>query len=247
MDQDRMERIERDLEELQGVRAARLRADGDQIQEVHIVASAARGPKGIVRDVVTTLFACHEIRLNFKKVSVAVMGQGEIGAMSESAGAGDGHRMEFLSVNTLLQGTRVEAQVELSWAGGTLLGTRMGANTPEARLRLVAEATLEALQQATRDGCQWSLADVTTLRLGQTDAVAAKVLFLASRRRQEVAGCALVHTYMDEAVVFAVLQSINRAASPFLKPIWTEYEISPEAGAGRAKAAGTDGEAAGGS
>jgi hypothetical protein len=230
VDPERVERIEKDLEELQSVQSARIRVDGQQIQEVHIVASTSREAKGVVRDVVTALFAKHGIRLNFRKVSVALMG--------ETDADGEPHRVEFLSVNTLLQGTRVEAQVELSWPGGTLLGSRTGPNTPESRLRLIGEATIEALQQATREGCQWSLADVTSVRLGQSESVAAKVLLLEGRRRLDLSGCALVQSYADEAVVFAVLQATNRVASRLLKEVWQELEIAPEPGSQGQEGAG---------
>lgn len=238
MDPEQVERIERELEEIQGVQSARIRADGNQIQEVHIVASTSREAKGVVRDVVTALYAKHGIRLDFRKVSVALMDRGP--EMD-----GESHRVEFLSVNTLLQGTRVEAQVELSWPGGTLLGSRTGPNTPESRLRLIAEAAIEALQQATREGCQWSLADVTSVRLGQGESIAAKVLLLEGRRRLELSGCALVQVYSDEAVVFAVLQATNRVASRLLRQVWQEFDIAPEQPPAQREGKGSEEEAAG--
>ncbi|MBU1700086.1 MAG: hypothetical protein KJ970_09945 [Candidatus Eisenbacteria bacterium] len=228
MDPERLGRIERDLSELRAVRAVRLMADGEQIQEVHIIALPGRDVKGIVRDVVTTLFAWHGIRLNHRKISVAVMGQHDMKKVKESDAVevSTDQRLEYVSVNSLLQGSRVEAQVELSWGGGSLFGSQTGANTPESRLRLVGEAALDAVQQATREGHQWSLGDALKFRLGEGEAIAVKVLLLSGRRRSEMAGCALIGSYPDEAVVFAVLQATNRAGSQLLRPVWTEYDIT---------------------
>jgi hypothetical protein len=242
MDPEQLGRIERDLAGLRAVKAARLRVEGDEIQEVHIIALPGRDVKGIVRDCVTTLFAWHGIRLNHRKISVAVMGQPEMTKAKEAEPAENSaeQRLEYVSVNSLLQGARVEAQVELSWAGGTLIGSQTGANTPEARLRVVGEAALDAVQQATQEGHRWSLGDVIKFRLGEGEAIAVKVLLLSGRRRRELAGCALLGSYLDEAVVFAALQATNRAGAHLLRPVWTEYEISPEADLGNDVAAGRE-------
>jgi ABC-type transporter Mla MlaB component len=224
MEPERVERIERDLESLSGVRAARLRVDGDEIQEVHIVASPRRDAKAIVRDVVTTLFAWHGIRINYRKVSVAALGEEADRSLPESAGP----RFQFHSVNTMVGGTDVDVQVDLSLGEQRLLGTATGANTPEERLRLVGEATLEAVAKATEETCRWNLAGVARVDLGGHDAVAVKVLLLRQRSRLELAGCAVVVTYPEEATVFAVLQAINRIVTRHLKPSWKEYEIGPE-------------------
>ncbi|MBD3335643.1 MAG: hypothetical protein GF355_09020 [Candidatus Eisenbacteria bacterium] len=226
MDPERVERIEQDLEKLRAVRAARIRADGDQIQEVHVIALPGRDAKGIVRDIVTTLYAWHGLRLNFRKVSVAVIGNSDMKSEEDNKGSEDsGRRLEYVSVNSMLHGARVETQVELAWAGGTLMGSSTGLNTPEARLRLVGEATLEAVQQAMQEDSRWSLGDVVRLRLGESEAIAVKVLLLIGRRRQALAGCALVGNHVEEAVVFAVLQAVNRAVPRYMKPVWTEYSI----------------------
>ncbi len=48
--EERIREMEADLERITGVRSARMRIEGGEISEVHIVATSDRRPKWIARD-----------------------------------------------------------------------------------------------------------------------------------------------------------------------------------------------------
>jgi hypothetical protein len=141
--------------------------------------------------------------------------------------ASTGRRVRFVSANLLVAGLRTQAQVELTWRGATRLGSATGPSARENAERLVAAATLQALQPFLGEERSLAVQDVTRVRLGRRTVVVVAVKLLEQRAERMLTGsCTLVHD-LPQTVVFATLSAVNRILGglPVREPV--EYELRP--------------------
>ncbi len=229
MHRDQVESIEASLRQIAGVQTARLRAEGDEITEVHVVAQPNRRAKGVVRDVVTTLFARHGITVHHHKVSVATTA-GPPAEAAELVPAG--RRLLFRSVNIYREGNRNEGQVELQDGERVLTGTASGPAVRNSQEKLVARAALQAVSRLFGDGVALELAGARRTRVGTRTIVLVHLVLLRGRSETDLVGSALVGTDLLEGTVFAVLDALNRVLPMLAGEDRVEYEVedySPEA------------------
>jgi len=204
-----VEEIESLLEQLPGIQSARIVVnDWGAIEEVHILATAERNPKQVVRDVESSLAARWGINVDHKKVSVA-----QLTGTKESASP---VRLKILQVS-LAQDTgknQVEAKVLLGKAGDEDVrfeGVAEAANSvPQAR-RALAQATLSAVNQVIQADYSFLLEEVGVTDLGPRTIVLVTVALMTPRGNEEVLAGAVVNKGdPNGAVVKAVLDAINR-------------------------------------
>ncbi|MBM3286454.1 MAG: hypothetical protein FJY88_03745 [Candidatus Eisenbacteria bacterium] len=205
--EERVHRMEADLERLEGVRLARMRVADGEIIEIHIVADAARKPKGIARDVVTALFALHGIRVPHQRVSVA--------ATRPDSGEGCGSAAPGVVVS-LAQlasaGQTYHSIVELRRGGRT---TRAGADalaTRANRNRVVALAALRAAGDMAGGALPLHLEDVRILRLGRTPFALVHLVHLSGEEERPLVGCRAADTGLLEAIAGAVVDAVGAIA-----------------------------------
>lgn len=222
MQRDQVESIEASLRQIAGVQTARIRLEGDEITEVHVVAQPNRRAKGVVRDVVTTLFARHGITLHHHKVSVATTA-----SRAEEAGeaAAAGRRLLFRSVNIYREGNRNEGQVELQDGERVLTGTASGPAVRGSQEKLVARAALSAVSRLFGDGVVLELAGVQRTRVGSRTVVLVHLVLLRGRGETDLVGSALVGTDLLEGTVFSVLDALNRVLPTLAGEDRLEYEV----------------------
>ena len=225
---EQIEAIESSLRSVAGILSARIRAEGDEITEVHVVAAPHRRAKGVVRDVITTLFARHGITLHHHRVSVATTA-GQVGPETVEAPAA--RRLLFRSVNIYREGNRNDGQVELLDGDRVLTGTASGPAVRNSHERLVAAATLQAVCRLFGEGVALDLAGVRRTRLGDRSVILTHLVLLRGRLESHLVGSALVGTDSLEATVFAVLDALNRVLPVLAGEETVEYEVedmSPE-------------------
>lgn len=228
MHREQIESIERSLREIVGVQTARIRTDGNEITEVHIVVGPNRRAKGVVRDVLSTLFARHGISLHHHKVSVVAT----TGRPAETETLPPAKRLLFRSVNVYREGNHNEAQVELVDAERVLTGTAAGPAVRHSQEKLVARAALQAVSRLFGDGVALELAGLDRNRVGHRSVVLSHVVLLRSRSETHLTGSALVGTDSLEATVFSVLDALNRVLPTLAGDDTVEYEVEeypPEA------------------
>jgi hypothetical protein len=141
--------------------------------------------------------------------------------------AAAGRRVRFVSANLLVSGLRTQAQVELTWRGATRLGSATGPSARENAERLVAAATLQALQPFLGEERSLAVQDVTRVRMGRRAVVVVAVKLLEQRSERMLTGsCTLEHD-LPQTVVFATLSAVNRILGglPVREPV--EYELRP--------------------
>ena len=136
-------------------------------------------------------------------------------------------RVRFVSVNVYVSGPRVQAQVELRWKGVSRMGSSSGWASRDSAHRLVAAATLAALQEFLEESWAMSLQNVEFVRFGREEVAVAGLSLITHRHEKLLAGCCPVEQDAHQAVVLATLAAVNRVVGglPTREP--TEYVLRP--------------------
>jgi hypothetical protein len=119
-------------------------------------------------------------------------------------------RIRFVSVNVFVNGPRAQAQVELRWKGVVRLGNASGWSTRESAHRLVAQATVAAVQQFLAEDVALGVDDVHVVRLGRREVVVAALALVAHRHEKPLNGCCTLDQDPQQSVVLATLAALNR-------------------------------------
>jgi hypothetical protein len=224
---ERIRLMETDLERIKGVHSARIRAEGGEISEIHVVADAARRPKMIVRDVVTTLFARYGVRVPHQRVSVAGSAPDPVAEPRPTA-SGSETGVQIASVHLTCEGEDFRATVELRDGQRAARATADAIATRANQSRVVAEAALEALRKLTGTLPPTQIEEVRSVELGDLPVVLVRVVVLSSGREQQRVGCGVGVDRIDAAAV-AVLDAMR----PILPSSWApeeEIELEVEEG-----------------
>jgi len=216
--QDVAEKIENDLRTLNSVVSANivLSPDGLEIDEVHIVATSERQPKQVVRDVETLILSNHDIRVDHKKISIAQIGDIDlesIAVTSVSIEGPDGRqdRIRFVSAISNTYGLRWEINVELERAGIPSTAAANGAGSKQNKVRLVAQATAEALNNYLGDKQAVAIDEIQIVEGAVHKTAVVTLTHLTDRNEKVLVGSCLMEDDMPRAVVHATLDAINRA------------------------------------
>jgi hypothetical protein len=135
--------------------------------------------------------------------------------------------VRFVGANLYVAGLRTQAQVEIAWRGVTRLGSATGASARDDAGRLVAAATLQALQPFLGEERMLAVQDVARLRMGRRTVVVVAVKLLEQRSEKALTGsCTLEHD-LPQTVVFATLSAVNRILGGLAVREPVEYELRP--------------------
>lgn len=193
--------FEEKVKRLPGVEAARVVGNGSTITEVHVLTDTNKAAKQIVRDIQTLAQAAFGMALDRRVVSVVQLPDSDLA---------QGDRPVVIDVAEQLDGSRSNVAVSLAWHGDTLIGEVTGAAANTTRLRLVAEATLEALRQGLQTATAFAIASVDVPTLGNRQVAIAQVVIVSEGVERLMVGSALASGDVSRAVVRAVLDALNR-------------------------------------
>lgn len=203
---DRARELEAMIRRIKDVISVRVMFSGEGlIEEIHVLASGGRNAKQLVRDVESALMA-QGVSIDHKKISIAQLTPEE-----PPAAASDRVRIAGYSIG--LNGRTAEAKVRLDWQGTACEGAAQGPATAQGRLKVVAEATLRALQQRVRMPSSLFLEDCALVKLGGREAVAVSVVELEGDRELGLVGSCLLGQDDVECVIKATLDALNRRIS----------------------------------
>ncbi|MFL6180852.1 MAG: hypothetical protein ACJ73J_00945 [Actinomycetes bacterium] len=220
--------LEESIRQIPGVRAASVVTDAQaQPKEVHVLAAPGKPAKQIVRDVQSLAMAQYDIDLDHRIVSVVQIedeATDEEGAPSDLSEASEPPllpgeavmeeveaqaRPVITEIGVRSTGAEIEVEVRLQLDDDTFVGMERGAAAASARARLVASATISALDELL--GVPAAVESAAVVETG-THSVALVVLTLSVPRvgAQSVAGSAVVRGDESDAVARAVLAAVNR-------------------------------------
>jgi hypothetical protein len=219
---------------LPDVEDARILTEGDEIREIHVISGSRRPAKLIVKDVVGLMWARYDRRIDHRVVGVVrVQSRPDssprpvpVPAEPERA-AEDQSRIRFGSVNLYLDGARAQAQVELRWKGILRMGNASGWCSREGAQRLVAAATVAALQEFLEGDVALGVEEVEVLRMGGHEVVIVGLALLTHRQEKILTGCCTVGRDLPQAVVLATLSALNRVVGGLKTKEPIEYILRP--------------------
>jgi len=196
-----LQELEETLARLPSVRAVRIAADRDRVREVHVLAAPEKAAKQVVRDVQTLAMARFGIDIDRRVISVVQIGPDRIGP--------DDRRPVILGVHEAPEGARTTVSVSLRWHNEEYVGSATGPAAASARLRLVGEAALRAIESIIDDEAL-ALDAVGSPAIGMRTVIVTVVVSTGSRGEDVSVGSALSHGDDSEATVRAVLDALNR-------------------------------------
>jgi hypothetical protein len=187
------------------------RVSGDQlgeVAEIHVVVEESHNPKQIVRDIESALMSELGLRVDRRKISIALVREAEEPAT--------GHRLRFVSIDLSLDRAKTQARVALGRDDDLFAGVSRAAGPNVQQPRLVAEATLAAVEEYLRsitdNGVgRLELADVTDVTSpdGQR-AILVAVRVVRAAGEENLLGTALVRDDVWRATACATLDAVNR-------------------------------------
>ncbi|UCG50406.1 MAG: hypothetical protein JSW58_09330 [Candidatus Latescibacterota bacterium] len=237
---DVIDRAEALVSRIQGISSCRISTDETgEITEVHVVAGCQKSPKLVARDVETCLKAMAGIEVDHRKIGVVVFdSNGHEPAPSEDLDEAERgeevvefpveeypSRFEFQSVNLFISQESIQAEVELSRGGMDVFGSAKSTNMSISQLRIVAEATLKAVGELLDERVRLCLVEVQEVPLSEDIAILVKVDLLQNRERKSLAGCSLFSGNVNQTVVFATLDAVNRVLGKLRSRKSIEYRI----------------------
>ena len=219
--------LEESIRQIPGVRAVSVVTDAKaEPKEVHVLAAPGKPAKQIVRDVQSLAMAQFDIDLDHRIVSVvqiedesaAEPAAGELLDLGDTDVAAAEEVLEEIEaqarpviteIGVRSTDAEIEVEVRLSLDEDTFVGIERGAAAASARPRLVASATISALDELL--GVPAAVESAAVVDTG-THTVALVVLTLSIPRvgAQSVAGSAVVRGDETDAVARAVLAAVNR-------------------------------------
>lgn len=216
------DRIKQAIASLPDVQSCNVEFNPDgTISAIHIVSSTRRSPKQIVRDVESVMLADFGIKIDHRKVSVArVEDRGE--RRHERP-----QRARLVTITSTASGGKGSVEVALERAGVTVTGQASGVADGGGGIRLVAHATLRALEKMVGQDASFELLDVVRIRSGERRAVVVLASFVSSSQVRSLAGCVQFDEDERRATALAALDASNRIIEIASQPEQTEYEVTP--------------------
>jgi hypothetical protein len=208
--------LEDALRSLPGVQAVSIVTTGDAMPtEVHVLASPGKPAKQIVRDVQSLAMASFDLDIDHRIVSVVQIGDAQVAdqaiapddpELGEDAQAG---RPGIASVSMLTAQHEATASVSIGVGDDRYEGTARGSSALSGRSRLVAVATINALDELLGLPCEVESAQIVSA--GTHDAALVVLSLTVPRVGQQVlTGSAAVRADPTDAIARAVLAALNR-------------------------------------
>ncbi|HEX2850324.1 MAG TPA: hypothetical protein VHN98_07215 [Acidimicrobiales bacterium] len=224
------EQLERELCRIPEITAARVVAEADgRITEVHILSAPSKHAKQVVRDVQSVALATFGIDLDRRIVSVVQLDNpnggaavGAAGGSDDGAAAGDAAaglpaspadtlRINVEAVTAVRNGVRCTANVTLLRGDDAVSGSAEGLVAAGSVVRLVAQATLDALRAIEPAAGRADVETASLVRLGDRSVAVVTVVVVVPPYEEVLSGSAVVRSAGElDAVARAVLDATNR-------------------------------------
>ena len=120
-----------------------------------------------------------------------------------------------------------QAQVELRWKGVPRMGSATGWSTRDGAHKLIAAATVNAIQEYLSDDVALGVEDLSFVQIGRKQIVVAALTLLAHRQEKTLVGCCTVEQDAQQSVVLATLAALNRVIGGLKTREPVEYVLRP--------------------
>jgi hypothetical protein len=216
--------LEDSLRQIPGVKAASVVTGPDAVPtEVHVLASPGKAAKQVVRDVQSLALARYDIDIDHRIVSVVQIGDDPVvggtaapaadaDAAAEDTASEPAERPAIAAIMVRSGRGVTEASVTLAAGDRLFEGKAQGPTGQSHRSRIVAIATLEALDELLGQTCEVESASVVST--GSREVALTVLTLLVPRTGEQVlTGSAVVRGDEADAVARSVLAALNRQLS----------------------------------
>jgi hypothetical protein len=199
--------LEEGLTRLDSVDAARVVNQGDTITEIHIIAASDKPSKQVARDVQSLAMARFGLPIDHRVISVVQINPQKLDLATTA-------RAALRGVSESPNGSRTSIEVRLQHEDEEFTGSSTGPLVASARLRLIGEATIDAVERTFEGTPPIALDSIARTQVGNREVIVAIVITAGARGSEELTvGSAAVTGQGDEAAVKAVLNALNRKLS----------------------------------
>lgn len=189
------------ITKIDGVINVKLVTDESELKEVHILSSSVRAPKQIVRDIESALLAAFDYRIDRKVISIAQIQIEEYGEI---------RRVKIGGINFKTESSALECSVTLSHDGEEYSEVVTGVKTAANRRKIVAKATAKSVERILGQTYLFSIEDVSINDSREISFVTVLVNMVLGENEERMVGSAIVKHDVNEAIVKATLDALNR-------------------------------------
>ena len=196
--------LETTLAQVQGVYGARAVLDANHhLDEIHIVATNARKPKQIVRDIETLILVKHGLRVDYRKISLVQLASEDLLRLPLA-------RPEICDVVEENLGDQRRIRVRIQGAGKVVQGEASErADNPNLFFSAV-RATVQCIEKLVGRQIDVRIENVTTLRLDSREVALVILSCLIDNREETFVGASFVGSHQAESAARATLDALNR-------------------------------------
>lgn len=195
--------MEDNLQKIESVVSSKIVfGNGDNIDEIHLVANGHRGPKQIARDVQSILLATYDIDVDHKKISIAQIQDDTLKRKS--------NRVRLEGVLRETRDSRATIKVTISLDGEEYTSSRTGVNSARNTDRMLVETTLDVVQEANGFEDIFLFDDIRQVPVAGTNIIVICVTGIIAESEQRLCGASVVGNDYNKAVVKATLDAVNR-------------------------------------
>lgn len=196
--------IEESLNDLRDVYAAKVMLNdaGDEIEEIHALASNARTPKRIVRDIESLLFVKFHTRVDYRRISLVQLSNDDLFSYFK--------RPKLVAVSQEDVNGELVINVRLAYADGMeAVGRAQAPSETADPCRLAAQAAIEALTSLAEPMHGLILEEVKLIGNSRTVAFV-HLAQQTDRGREDLFGVSLAEPDVVKGSVRAALDAVNR-------------------------------------
>ena len=175
----------------------------ENVSEIHIVASNSRKPKPIVRDIETMLFVKHQIKIDYRAISMVQIADEHLLGIPIA-------RPEIREVVEEVIGDRKRIRVSIHGGGRKSSGEAYEKIENPDLFRTTAQATINALERLLSNRIDVRLEDVQTFRLGPREILIVLATTLIDNREETFVGSSFVGSRPMDSAARATLDALNR-------------------------------------
>lgn len=203
MESTDIQSIEEFLNKIIGVMCSRVVVNEvHKITEIHILSDNQRSVKQIIRDVESLLMAKYNIKVDHKIISIA--------QIYEKGQTTHIQRLQIGSVEYGSYNMQAKAKVTLEYGDKRYEGKSEGIRSASQINRLVAEATLDAIEMFLNYKVRFILEEVKLVSIAGQDVILLALYEMYEQKQKLYIGKCIVESDINIAIIKAVLNSINR-------------------------------------
>ncbi len=189
------------INKINGVISTKIIHQDNNIQELHILANTLRSPKQIVRDIESILLTSFNYRIDRKVISIAQI---------ETEDNDPIKRIKFGGISLDVQGNMLECKVKLLYEEQEFFVTQVGIKTSANRKKIVAKATIDAVEKILGQTFIFDVQDVISTTNRDITFISVLVNMVINESEETMVGSAIVKNDINEAIAKATLAAINR-------------------------------------